>query len=91
MASKEDHLDVVTVLLEHGVNVWVKHESDWATPLHCASFRAHLEVVQLLLQSRDQALAGHSVADVDAKTKHGNTTLSLAIRNGHGGVTGSTG
>ena len=47
LASREGHLEVAQVLIEHGADLAAQTE-DGSTPLHWASERGHVEVVQLL-------------------------------------------
>ena len=61
-------LDIVRLLLDHGVNVNV-HYDDRNTPLHFAAAEGHLEIVRLLLEHK---------ADVGSLNGKGSTPLHRA-------------
>ena len=74
LAARRGNLEVVKALLNHeGIKVNSK-TSDEYTPLHLAAFNGYTEVVNALLDRG---------ADVNSKTKGGNTPLHDAV---HGGV-----
>ena len=70
---KEDHLDVVKLLLESKADVNAEH-TDGRTALMAAAQNGHLEIVKMLLESK---------ADVNAKDNDGVTALMLAAVEGH--------
>jgi len=68
-AALEGELPTVQQELQKGVNVEAKDNSDW-TPLHCASRKGHLTIVQYLAEQ-----AG---ADLEAQNNFGQTPLHIA-------------
>jgi hypothetical protein len=68
-ASSRNHLEVVKVLIENGVE-----NSDIKTSLLCASQHGHLEIIKYLVSNG---------ADVNHKSNTGWTSLMWASRNGH--------
>ena len=78
MAAARDGLTLeVRRLIAIGADVNKDKTSDGDTPLMCASYKGHEEVVRLLLQ------AG---AHVDDERCDGNTALMVAACNGHCGL-----
>ena len=73
LASREGHVEVAQVLIEHGADL-AAQTKDGSTPLHWASERGHVEVVRLLIE--------HG-ADLAAQTKDGWTPLHGASEWGH--------
>ena len=73
LASRDRHVEVARVLLEHGANVTTQ-DVDESTPLHLASGRGHVDITRLLLD--------HG-ADVHTQNKNGQTPFELASKEGH--------
>lgn len=62
---RKGHLEVVELLLEHGID-WRIHGNRFETPLNVASSFGHLEVFNKLLEvstDRELALALHSAVE----------------------------
>jgi ankyrin repeat protein len=72
--SQRNKINVLTYLINKGVDINVKLEINGDTPLHCAAAFGHYEVVQLLLNSG---------ADKNIKNKFGMTPLTYAKNNNH--------
>ena len=72
VASRQGHLEVARLLLEHGADTETRDGEDWSA-LELASAWGHAEVVQLLLE--------HG-ADVDSVRKNNTTALHVASTNG---------
>ncbi|KAN0127958.1 hypothetical protein V8E53_014212 [Lactarius tabidus] len=72
-ASFEGHLQVVRLMLRHGVDVNVR-DSGEDTTLLLASWKGHGHVIQCLLE--------HG-ANVELRDPYGNTPLTLAASHGH--------
>ena len=79
-AADAGHVDVAEVLLLHGANVHRRNRLG-LTPLHLASVRGHVHVVQTLLTQREPP-------DVGALDLEGNSALHLAAREGFRDVCG---
>lgn len=67
MDCRRNHVDVVRLLIAHGVNVNAKDIAGSA-PLHWACFNGHIDIVRLLI--------AHG-ADVNMKNQNGDTPLDL--------------
>ena len=63
-----NHLDILQVFLDHGMNVDIKNQNG-ATALMWSSINGRQEIVQLLLDHN---------SNVDLKNIHGKTALDLA-------------
>ena len=76
LASRDGHLAEVLSLLTNnpGLDVNWALTHDHFTALHAASWKGHTELVTLLL--------AHPAIHVNAKTKYGQTPLSIACENG---------
>ena len=77
LASRDGHMGVARVLLEHGADVMAQ-DVDMVTPLHLASGHGHVDVARVLLE--------HD-ADADAQDGEGWTALHHASRGGYMDVT----
>ncbi|MBU4054027.1 MAG: ankyrin repeat domain-containing protein [Proteobacteria bacterium] len=78
-AATEGRIEDLKALLKDGVDVNAMDMLSGSTPLSCAIFNGHLEIVEYLINSG---------ADINAKTVYGVTILSDAAVNGHmAGVT----
>ena len=81
-ASRNAHVEVARILVEHGADVTVLENGadatarakDGSTPLQLASYNGHAEVARILVE--------HD-ADVAAQNKYGWTPLHSASVNGH--------
>ena len=73
IASARGLIDIVRLLLTHGVNVDATNE-DGDTPLMIASWQGNLDLVKLLLDKG---------ADPNVVNKVGMTALSIALKWGH--------
>jgi ankyrin repeat protein len=77
LASRDGHVGVARVLLEHGADVMAQ-DADMMTPLHLASGRGHVDVARVLLEYN---------ADVNAQDADDWTALHHASRSGYMDVT----
>jgi ankyrin repeat protein len=78
IACQQDHLEIVTRLLQHKdieVNARVTYGG---TPLYIACYNGYLEIVRRLLQHKD--------IEVNARTTHDVTPLYIACQKGYLGI-----
>src|SRR6266851_1696452 len=73
LASREGHVEVARVLIEHGTNATAR-DSNGSTPLHHASHNGHMDLARVLV--------GHG-ADATVQDKTGWTPLHKASVYGH--------
>ena len=72
-AANDGNLEKVKVLLKANPSLVFSKDNDNWTPLHCAAFHGHKDIVELLLANG---------ADVNAKSNEGFTPLMWAARKG---------
>ncbi|KAK6183582.1 hypothetical protein SNE40_011035 [Patella caerulea] len=76
-AARNGHLQICTVLIQHGACINCQTNSGKATPLHRAAYMGHTDIVKLLLKHE----ADPRISDAD-----GNTPVHKAVKQGHTGV-----
>ena len=72
LASKEEHIEILVLLIECGASIKTKCNDDWTT-LHEAAVHRHTETVILIVDRG---------SNVDTKNNHGDTVFQTAA---HGG------
>ena len=74
IASKKNHIELATFLIDKGAEINSRSHKKDSTPLQAAAKRGNLEIVNLLLRHK---------ADYNIRTHKGNTPLNLAATKNH--------
>ena len=74
IAALAGHVKVAAMLLDHGAKINVESGSSKESPLTCACWKGHCDVVELLLERN---------ANIEHHTKQGFTPLMIAAFEGH--------